>query len=314
MTASSEIVGVIAGVALVLLAATVVGRTLAFWPGPQESNATVANLNARLDAWWMMLALIALAFAFGRRGVIVLFAILSFAALREFMTLTRLGAEDRWALIVAFFVAVPLQYCLVWIGWYGLYAILIPVYAFVLMPILATLRGQPKAFLDRVAHAQWGVMLTVYCVSHVPALATLQIAGYEGREILLIAYFLLVVQSSDVFQYVWGKLFGKTPIAPTLSPSKTLEGTLLGVASAVALGTTLWWITPFTPWQAGVVSLATTAMGFLGGLVLSAIKRDRGVKHWGWMIRGHGGVLDRLDSVAFSAPVFFHITRYWWAN
>src|SRR4029079_10448645 len=207
MTASSEIVGVIAGVALVLLAATVVARTLAFWPGPQESNATVANLNARLDAWWMMLALIALAFAFGRRGVIVLFAILSFAALREFMTLTRLGAEDRWALIVAFFVAVPLQYCLVWIGWYGLYAILIPVYAFVLMPILATLRGQPKAFLDRVAHAQWGVMLTVYCVSHVPALATLQIAGYEGREILLIAYFLLVVQSSDVFQYVWGKLF-----------------------------------------------------------------------------------------------------------
>ena len=145
-----------------------------------------------------------------------------------------------------------------------------------------------------------------------PALVTLDIPGYEGREILLIAFLVLVVQASDVLQYVWGKLFGRHKIAPTLSPSKTVEGFAGGVTSATLLGAALWWITPFTPVQAGLLALAATLMGFLGGLVMSGIKRDRGVKDWGHMIEGHGGVLDRLDSVIFAAPIFFHLTRYWW--
>ena len=132
---------------------------------------------------------------------------------------------------------------------------------------------------------------------------TLAIPGYEGRNILLIVFLVLVVQSSDVLQYVWGKLFGKHKIAPDVSPSKTLEG-LVGAA--------LWWITPFTVWQAALMALAVNVMGFLGGLVMAAIKRDRGVKDWGHMIEGHGGMLDRLDSVVFAAPVFFHATRHWW--
>ena len=129
-------------------------------------------------------------------------------------------------------------------------------------------------------------------------------------EILI--FLILVVQSSDVLQYVWGKLLGRRKIAPGLSPSKTVEGFVGGVLSASGLGAALWWITPFEPGQAFLVALAITLMGFLGGLVMSAIKRDRGVKDWGSLIEGHGGMLDRLDSVCFSAPVFFHITRYWW--
>jgi phosphatidate cytidylyltransferase len=138
------------------------------------------------------------------------------------------------------------------------------------------------------------------------------IPGYQGRNLLLIAFLVLVVQSSDVLQYVWGKLVGRHTIASELSPSKTVEGFLGGVASASVLGALLWWITPFSPWQAGVIALLINLMGFFGGLVMSAIKRDRGVKDWGWMIAGHGGVLDRLDSVIFAAHVFFHMTRYWW--
>ncbi len=155
-------------------------------------------------------------------------------------------------------------------------------------------------------------MICVFCVSHVPALLTLAIPGYEGRQLLLIAFLVLVVQSSDVLQYVWGKLFGRRKIAPLLSPSKTVEGFVGGVLSATAVGAALWWITPFSPWQAAAMALVVNLMGFFGGLVMSAIKRDRGVKDWGQLIEGHGGMLDRLDSVIFAAPIFFHITRFWW--
>ena len=123
---------------------------------------------------------------------------------------------------------------------------------------------------------------------------------------------MIVVQSSDVLQYVWGKLFGRRKVAPSLSPSKTVEGLVGGVASATALGAALWWITPFSVFHAGLLAFIICLMGFCGGLVMSAIKRDLGVKDWGSMIAGHGGILDRLDSVIFAAPIFFHVTRYWW--
>jgi len=155
-------------------------------------------------------------------------------------------------------------------------------------------------------------MVCVFCLSHVPALLTLEIPGFEGRQLLLVAFLVLVVQASDVLQYVWGKLAGRHLVAPRLSPSKTWEGLLGGVASATLLGAALHGLTPFTPWQAVALSLLVCAMGFFGGLVMSAIKRDRGVKDWGTLIEGHGGMLDRLDSVVFAAPVFFHVVRYGW--
>jgi len=125
-------------------------------------------------------------------------------------------------------------------------------------------------------------------------------------------FLILVVQSSDVLQYVWGKLFGKTKVAPEVSPSKTLEGLIGGVASTTLLGAGLYWMTPFSPLEAGAIALLLALAGFLGGLIMSAIKRDRGVKDWGTMIEGHGGMLDRVDSVCFSAPIFFHVVRQWW--
>jgi phosphatidate cytidylyltransferase len=166
--------------------------------------------------------------------------------------------------------------------------------------------------MERVAVAQWALMLAVFCLSHVPALLMLDIPGYEDRGLLLITFLIVVVQSSDVLQYVWGKLYGRSRIAPQLSPSKTWEGFLGGVGSATLIGALLWWITPFSLPVAAGMALVINLMGFLGGLVMSAIKRDRGVKDWGRMIEGHGGVLDRLDSVIFAAPIFFHLTRYFW--
>ena len=311
MSYGRETIALFGGVIGVLVLASIVGFVLERRAGADD--ATVANLNARIKAWWVMVALIGVAFACGKAGVIVLFAFASFAALREFITLTATRHGDHIALAAAFFVVLPLQYYLIWIEWYGLYSIFVPVYVFLLLPIVAALRGDTTDFIGRVAEVQWGLMISVFCVSHVPALLTLPIPGLEGRQLLLIAFLILVVQSSDVLQYVWGKLLGRHKIAPVLSPSKTVEGLIGGVASATLLGAALWWITPFSPWQAGLMALLINLMGFCGGLVMSAIKRDRGVKDWGHMIEGHGGMLDRLDSVIFAAPIFFHVTRYWWS-
>ncbi len=313
MTSPPELIWLLAAVAAILIIATLIGEALRARLSPDGNNPVIENLNARIAAWWAMVVLLAIAFLAGRTGVVLLFAILSFAGLREFLTLTEKAPADHWALAASFFVILPVQYWLIGIDWYGFYAIFVPVYAFLLLPVVSALRGGTKDFLTRVAETQWALMICVYCASHVPALLTLQIPGYEGRSVILIAWLIFTVQFSDVMQYVWGKLFGRHKIAPEVSPSKTWEGFLGGIATAVAAGTALFWITPFTPWQAAGMALVTCLMGFFGGLVMSAIKRDKGVKDWGHLIAGHGGFLDRLDSVIFAAPIFFHLIRYFWS-
>lgn len=295
-----------------LIVASFVGGILERKYSSDGQNAGIENLTARIRAWWGMVILIGIAFLAGRTGVVILFALCSFAALREFLTLTNARRSDHLTLALSFFVVIPFQYWMIWAGEYGIYSIYIPVYCFLLAPIISALRGETDNFLVRVAEVQWALMICVFCASHVPALITLEIAGYEGRGVLLIAFLIVVVQLSDVLQYVWGKLLGKHKIAPRLSPSKTVEGFVGGVASATLIGASLYWITPFTPLQAGIMALVIALMGFFGGLVMSAIKRDRGVKDWGHTIEGHGGFIDRLDSVVFSAPIFFHLTRYFW--
>ena len=303
---------IFAGAVAVLTVASIVGWVLKLRLSPEEQHAVIDNLNSRIRAWWWMVAVLATAFWIGKAGVIVLFGGLSFFALREYITLCYTRRGDHFVLLLAFFVALPVQYALVWIEWYGLYAIFIPVYAFLILPIFAALGADTTRFLERAAKVQWGLMICVFCLSHVPALMTLNIPGFQGHNLLLIAFLMIVVQGSDVLQYVWGKLLGRHKVAPALSPSKTWEGLIGGVASATVLGAALWRITPFTPLEAAMVAFVICLMGFFGGLVMSAIKRDRGVKDWGHMIEGHGGILDRLDSVVFAAPIFFHVVRYGW--
>lgn len=307
---STTLLLVFAGVAGLLAIASGIGAVLAWRHG--RDHAGIANLNARINAWWAMVVVLAVAFWSGRNGVIALFAFISFQALREFISVTYTRSGDHGALVWCFFFFLPLQYALIVIDWYGLFSILIPVYAFLLLPISETLSGDTQRFFERAAKVQWGLMICVYCLSHVAALVTLNIPGFTDRNLQLIVFLVLIVQSSDVFQYVWGKLCGRRKLAPEISPSKTVEGLVGGVASATALGAALWWITPFAPWQAALIALCINLFGFFGGLVLSAIKRDRGLKDWGSMIEGHGGMLDRVDSISFSAPIFFHIVRYWW--
>lgn len=303
----------VGGVFGLLVLASLVGFVLKRVAKSDAARRTVENLNARTKAWWIMAAVFALALYGGRAGVIVLFALVSFQALREMITLTPTRRGDHHALFWAFFVIVPLHYYVLYIGWYGMYAIFIPVYCFLFLAVRSVLTGDCARYLERAAKTQWGVMICVYCVSHAPALLMLNIPGYTQTWKLLV-YLVLVVQLSDVMQYVWGKLLGRTKVAPDVSPNKTWEGLLGGVASATIVGAAIWKITPFTWPQSAALAFTVCVMGFFGGLVMSAIKRDAGVKDYGHLIEGHGGVMDRIDSLSFAAPVFFHLVRYYFAQ
>ncbi len=316
---SQKFYWVFGGVTLLLLIASIVGwvlkRQLMHKNNASEtSQKTVNNLIARVNAWWVMVLVFAVAFLAGKLGTIILFGAISYFALREFMTLTPTRTGDHRALSLAFFLLMPLHYYLIYIEWYALFSILIPVYAFLLMPSISVLAQDTEYFLERAAKIQWGVMIAIYCISHAPALLVLQIPDFEGQNALLLFYFVLIVQLSDVLQYVFGNLFGKTKVAPIVSPNKTLEGLIGGGFTTILIGASLWWITPFTPLQSAGMAAVIVVMGFLGGLVMSAIKRSLGAKDWGSMIEGHGGMLDRMDSVCFAAPIFFHLVRYFFTK
>jgi phosphatidate cytidylyltransferase len=298
------------GVLFLLLISSFVGGILKSRRKTDASRATIDNLNARIRAWWKMCVIFGVSLLVGPIGSLILFGIISFQAMREYMTLVPTRRGDHRTLFWSFFVIMPLQYYLIGTQWYGFFAIMIPVFAFVFVPTRIALSGETDHFLERAAKIQFGITICVYCLSYAPALLLLHIPGFEGRDARLLLYLVIVDQISDVLQYVWGKLIGRRKIAWRVSPNKTWEGFVGGVLTATALGAALWWATPFTPVQSAALSFTICILGFCGGLVMSAIKRDIGIKDFGVVIEGHGGVLDRIDSLCFAAPIFFHLVRY----
>jgi phosphatidate cytidylyltransferase len=311
--ADRDLVWLIGGILAFLALATVIGRVLRGRARSDAARATVDNLVARINAWWAMVAVFGIAIATGGYGSLLMFAVVSFLAMREFMTLLPTRRADHRAMVWTFFLFLPAQYWFVATNWYGMFALLIPVYAYLLLPSLQVLAGDTEDFLARTSRLQWVLMICVFCVSHAPALLMLEIPGYEGQNAKLLLYLVVVTEISDVLQYTAGKLFGRRKAVPTVSPNKTVEGYLLGGGLAAALGAALWWATPFNPWQAALMSSVIVLAGIAGGLVMSAVKRDRQVKDFGALLPGHGGVLDRIDSLCFSAPLFFHLTRFFFS-
>ncbi|MBK9244823.1 MAG: phosphatidate cytidylyltransferase [Burkholderiales bacterium] len=299
---------VFGGLALAAGAASVLVHRLMARTADPVKLTWIGQLNSRLQASWLILLLFAVGFALGEVALAVIFAVASFFALREFVALTPIKPADHIALAIAFYVAIPVQYVLVAIGWYQLYAVFIPVYLFLVLPVIMAWRHDTELYLQRVAKVQWGLMLSVYCVSHAPAIATIEPPGYEGRGALLLLYFLLVVQLSENIAVAASASFGRTPLRS--NPNKSREGVLIGGAAATVIGTLLWWMTPFTWWQAALMSAATVLAAFMGGLVLASVKRSLGERQWDQGVALSRGVLERLEGITFSAPVFFHATIY----
>ena len=304
------IVRVSAGTIALLTSATALGEIGKRTARSERAREIFANVATRTYAWWLMVAALLAAILAGPAVALALYAIISFLALREFARLGIDAKRDRLALGAALVLAIPLQYALVWFHLYGIFAVALPVYAFAAISIAVALSGETRNFLVRATSLQWGLLACVYGLSHVPALLAANSVAHPSAGTKLLIFLIVVVQMSDVLQYVFGKVFGKHPIAPALSPNKTVEGFAGGVATATALGAALWWLTPYTPLEAAAMSLLLCLLGFCGGLVMSAFKRDRGLKDFGTLLPGHGGMLDRVDSRVFAAPVFFHLTRF----
>ena len=309
-----ELWTLLAGVTGLLVVVTIVAAVMrrVFREGPAREVGD--NLALRTRSFWIVFLLFAAALVSGEKLAILLFFVLSLFALREFLTLAPIEPSDHRAMAWTFFFIAPLQYLLVAVHWYGFYSVMIPVWAFLFIPTLNAMVGDSHRFLERTATLQWGLMVCVYCVSFAPALLWLHIPGYEGQNPKLLLYGVGIAQLSDFLQFVFGKWLGRHPMAPRISPKKTWEGFVLGVGVSTLVGTVLWYMTPFNAWQAALMSLAIALMGAAGGLTMSAIKRDRGVKDFGTLLPGHGGMLDRIDSVTFSVPVFFHLTRHFFAR
>ncbi|WP_421725840.1 phosphatidate cytidylyltransferase [Bauldia sp.] len=272
-----------------------------------------AELAARTRTWWWIVAPITVALLLGASAVAVLFALVSFVALREFLSIVPVRHVDRTAILLAY-LAIPLQYWFVADDWYGMFAIFIPVYVAAIVAFRLVLSGETTGFIRSAGMLQWGLFLTVYNLSHVAFLMELDLAapapaGGAG----LVLFILIVVGLNDVAQYVVGKLCGRHPIVPKVSPKKSIEGFLGGVTiSALVAVLLLPWLTPFGPLEGAAVGALLAALGFVGDVTVSALKRDLGIKDSGGLLPGHGGVLDRLDSLLFAAPIFLHFVRYFY--
>ncbi len=301
---------ILAALLAAICTATVVGFAL---KRRQPNSAVIENLNARIRAWWVIILVGGAALLAGPFAIVALFALISLVALREFLTQPPARATNRSLQFLCFCIALPAQYLAVGFGWQRAFVIGLPLVALFALLVGGAWLSGTRGVLARAAEPYAGLLICVYGLSHIPALHALRISGYEERASLLMVFVVLISQVSDIMQYIFGKLCGKRLLAPKLSPSKTVEGLIGGLLSASVLGGLLAGVTPFKPWQAAGMAFVIGVFGICGGLVLSAVKRRRGLKDWGQWIEGHGGMLDRVDSLTLSAPVFFHLTRWFFA-
>ncbi|WFE91893.1 phosphatidate cytidylyltransferase [Roseibium porphyridii] len=279
----------------------------------KRSNKDMSELVQRTQSWWVMVAIFTLAFLVSKTISIIVFALISFLALKEYFSMIPTRRTDRRVLFWAY-LSIPVQYFWVYDSYYGMFAVFIPVYMFLFLPFASLLSQQTDGFLKSVGTLNWGLMLCVFSISHAAFLLILpptpeNMSGGAG----LLLFLIFLTQFNDVAQYTWGKLFGRHKIIPGVSPNKTWEGFLGGVATTFVLAlVTAPLVTPFGMLHAAAAGLLIPVAGFVGDVTVSALKRDLGVKDTGSLIPGHGGILDRIDSLTFTAPLFFHFTRYFY--
>jgi phosphatidate cytidylyltransferase len=291
------------GIGAVLMAATLIEIT--------ARGRLPEDVRPRLKAWWGMVAIYGAAALIGRTASIVLIAFTSFLALKEYLTLIPTRRADRAVLLLAY-LSIPLQFYWVAIGWYGMFIIFVPVYMLLLLPVPMLLIGETGGFLKAIGTLHWGLMTCVFSLGHAAYLLVLPpLPGAPAGGPGLLLFLLVLTEANDVAQYVWGKMFGRRKIIPKVSPKKTVEGLVGGVVTTAALAIGLApLLTPFDWPRALAAGVGIGIAGFFGDIAISAVKRDLGIKDTGALLPGHGGMLDRLDSLTYTAPLFFHAVWY----
>ena len=306
---TASVIWATAGIFAVLAVATAAASAFASWR-PQRDNR---ELLARVWTWWLMIGVFSIALMLGGTAMLVFFGLVSFLALKEYLSVIPIRRADRRVLLWAY-LAIPVQYYWVGTEWYGMFVIFIPIYMFLLLPLPMLIIGETQGFLKAIGTLHWGLMATVFSLSHAAFLLVLPSAGNPiGGGPGLLLFLLILTETNDVAQYVWGKTFGRFKVVPKVSPGKTWEGLVGGIATTAALSAILApWLTPLTLQHALIVGLLLGIAGFVGDITISAIKRDLGIKDSGAMLPGHGGILDRLDSLTYTAPLFFHFVRHFY--
>jgi phosphatidate cytidylyltransferase len=287
-----------------LIGVLVVVTAIVAWR--ERGKSRTIELWLRVTSWWTILTLFAGSILLGIKGTLWLLGFVSFLALKEYFSLIPTRRSDRRVLFWAY-LAIPLQYYWVYIGWFGMFLIFIPVYLFLLIPLRKVLIGETEGFLRSVGTIHWGLMITVFSLSHAGYLMVLpaSVSPVGGAGLLL--FLVVLTELNDVMQYVWGKSLGHRKVAPSVSPGKTWGGLAGGIGTTMLLA---WiaapWLTPFNNYEAVAAGLLIGLFGFIGDITISAVKRDIGIKDSGQLIPGHGGILDRVDSLTYTAPLFFH--------
>ncbi len=318
MTATQQ-VGLLFLILFGLLAAASVAMFVASFHEKESARGNawaneLKRLSGLLKTSWFVSIIFWIGWVLGETVATVLFGILAFFALREFITLSPTRRGDHRSLLLAFFVVLPIQFWLVVTAHFDLFTVFIPVYVFLAIPVVSALAGDPQRFLERNAKLQWGIMVCVYGMSHVPALLLLEFPRWDERKNAFLVFFLVfVVQICMVVQHIAQRWLAKAPRAPQISTSFTWTTWAIGVAIGGLVGGLLSAITPFKPGQALGMALIACIAGSLGHLVMKALKRDRGVTNWSGApsVTGATGLLDRVDALCFAAPVFFHSVRWY---
>lgn len=296
-------------IALLALWIILIGASIAVYGIHRKNRGGKKELVQRTQSWWVMLAIFSLALLAGKKATILLFAIISFLAMKEFFSLIVTRRADRRVLLWAY-LAIPLQYYWIYTGWYGMFVIFIPLYMFLAVHARMLMVGQMEGFIRSASIIQWGMMLCIYTIGHAAYLNVMP-GTHDTTGASLLLYLVFLTQFNDVAQYVWGKCLGKHKVIPLVSPNKTWEGLIGGIITTTLLAWLIApYLTPFIPLHAVVAGLIISIGGFFGDITLSAVKRDIGVKDMGALIPGHGGILDRIDSLTFAAPLFLHFVHY----
>jgi len=295
------------GIFSILLTASIISLILK----KLNPDKDFTELRQRIRTWWFMAGIFTLAIILSKKISLILFSFISFLALKEYLSLIPTRRADRRVLFWAY-LAIPFQYLWVGMSWYGMFIIFIPVYMFLLFPLRMILIGETKGFLHAVGTLHWGLMITVFSLSHAAFLLVLPNTGNpNGGGAALVLYLVLLTETNDIAQYIWGKLFGNSKVIPKVSPNKTKAGLIGGILTTTILAASLAkFLTPLTFYYSLLAGLIIGLSGFIGDVVISALKRDLGVKDSGSTLPGHGGVLDRIDSLSYTAPLFFHFIYY----
>lgn len=276
-----------------------------------KPSAFLLPLKQRVNSWWIIFLIVIIMIGTTREVLFIAMAIISFTSFRELSSKLNINSMHRRTLFIAF-LAIPLQYYFAYTKNFIAFLTFIPVGMLVLLPFRSILDDLSEDSIKTFSQLHWALLLTVFSLSHIAYIASFpKIEMTKGGASGMIFFLLLITQLNDISQFIAGKLFGKRKISPLISPHKTWAGLLGGITGSIVFGQVFKNLLPHSPLQIVFLSILIAVTGFFGDLNISAIKRDLKIKDMGNLIPGHGGILDRMDSLIFSNLVFFYLTYYW---